>query len=115
VQIVEGFEGAVTDPPGKAVPAPGVSGGGVPITNVEVGRARKVGVTAAGAAGEPHAVSTGASRIKLIRKTRSHLVFIVISSFTACLTMTEISESCSSSRVIISRREKKNARIGSWH
>jgi len=87
--MVDGFGGAVTDPSGKGVEAPGVrvNGDGVPINKVEVGRAIKVGVAGARVAGDPHAVATVTNRIKLIRKTKSRLVFIVNSSFTACLTM----------------------------
>jgi hypothetical protein len=77
---VEGFAGAVTDPFGTTGEAPGVSGEGVLRSNVEVGRARNVGVAAGGVAGEPHDVTTAADRIRLIRKTKIRLVCIVISS-----------------------------------
>src|SRR5688572_22521671 len=82
-QIVAGFGGAVTDPPGRGVEAPGVCATveGVPINKVEVGRAINVGVAGGSVAGD----AQPANRIKLSRKDRSILVFIFISSFTSHL------------------------------
>jgi hypothetical protein len=80
-QIVDGFAGALPVTPGGEEEAPGVTEDGVPLDNVEVGRAINVGV--AGGCGAGDAQPT--NRIKPSRKAESTLVFIIISSWIVML------------------------------
>jgi len=77
--MLAGFEGGATVTPGAGVSTPGVSEEGVwvAINNVEVGKARDVGVGGTGVEGDAQPASR-ANPIKMIDKV---LVFIIISSF----------------------------------
>jgi len=86
-QIVAGFAGALPVTPGAGDAAPGVTGDGVPIDNVEVGRRINVGVAGACVAGEAHAVNTAANRVTLVKQAKSVLVFISLSSLIAYLNL----------------------------
>jgi hypothetical protein len=88
LQIVEGFAGALPVTPGWGEEAPGVKGDGVPINNVEVGRAINVGVAGAGVAGDAHPTK----RITPVKKAGSILVFIIISSLIAYLIIKLVSK-----------------------
>src|SRR5919106_188987 len=84
-QIVEGLAGALPVTSGAGEEAPGVAGDGVPIDNVEVGSKINVGVAGDCVAAEAQAVNTAAHRITLVKKAKSILVFISLSSFIAYL------------------------------